>query len=322
MRPELSRLCGVIPANSRPHRASRFLLPVFVCSSVCLLLCCRPAAAQQATVELSYDASASAAATSWVPPSIDQVRDAAVLALPSAEVGVDARLLKVTRRNDLEDLLSSLFVGKEVRALNGLNLYQVEVPTQASFDGQWTWIVAAVARKPGAYELYSFESSGKRGDVAGDFNRFAAHLSLTLSKDELPNFAAFFLETAIPIRRGELVLDQDALRETVGRHYYAEYDGAYRSIDAYAQWWHRFLDGQNVPELNPKAEIEADGRYRVTLNRVVTTDGAHPQLQQWQVEISPEGNVRTVAMRTVFPKAPRWIFYDSPGQPPAAPLIP
>lgn len=320
MRPELSRLCGAIRRSSRPRRARRFRVPVFVCSSVCLLLCCRPAAAQQATVELSYDASA--AASSWAPPSMDQVRDAAVLAIPTLGLGFDSKLLKVTRRNDLEDLLSAMFAGKEVRALNGLNLYQVEVPTQASFDGQWTWIVAAVARKPGAYELYSFEGTGKRGDVAGDFNRFASQLSLTLSKDELPNFAAFFLETAIPIRRGELVLDQDALRETVGRHYYSEYDGAYRSIDAYAQWWHRFLDGQNVPELNPKAEAEPDGRYRVTLNRVVTTDGAHPQLQQWQMEISPEGNVRTVAMRTVFPKAPRWIFYDSPGQPPAAPLIP
>jgi hypothetical protein len=316
MRPELSRLCRDIRTSSGPRRATRFVFLVFVCGCVCGWVCCVPAAAQQATVELRFDASVD---TSWAPPSTDQVRDAAVLALPSTDLSLDSKQLKVTRRPDLEDLLSSIAAAK---GIHGLNLYQVEMPTQASFDGQWTWTVAVVARKPGAYEMYSFESTGKRGDVAGDFNRFAAQLSLSLSKDELPNFAAFFLETAIPIRRGELVLDQDALRETVGRHYYTAYDEAYRSIDAYSEWWHRFLDGQNLPELTPKAEAEPDGRYRVTLSRVVTTEGAHPQLQQWQMEISPEGNVRTVAMRTVFPKAPRWIFYDSPGQPPPAPLIP
>lgn len=310
MRPELSRLCGTIRESSDPRRAAGILLLAFLYCCVC----CIPAGAQQptATAELSFSAPPRA------PLNIEQVRDAAVLAIPSLGLSVDSRLLKVTRRTDLEELLSSIV---EAKGIHGLNLYQVEMPTQASFDGQWTWTVAVLARKPGAYELYSFESTGKRGDVAGDFNRFAAQLSLSLSKDELPNFAAFFLETAIPIQPAELVLDQDALRETVGRHYYTSYDEAWRSIDAYATWWHRFLDGQNVPELSPKAEVEADGRYRVTLSRVVTAKGAHPQLQQWQMEISPEGNVRTVAMRTVFPKAPRWIFYDSPEHP-AAPLAP
>jgi hypothetical protein len=316
MRPRLSRLCRAVGKKSSPRRAAWnvFFPLVFVCVS----MCCPPAAAQQATVELSYNASLNQPAAP-APLSIDQVRDAAVLAIPSLGLSVDSRLLKVTPRTDLQELLSSIVEGK---GIHSLNFFQVEMPSQASFDGQWTWTVAVVARKTGAYELYSFENTGKRGDIAGDFNRFAAHLSLSLSRDDLPNFAAFFLETAIPVRRGELVLDQDALRETVSRHYDSAYDETYRAIDAYAQWWHRFLDGQNVPELSPKAEAEPDGRYRVTLSRVVTTDGAHPQLQQWQMDISTEGNVRTVAMRTVFPKAPRWLFYDSPQQPPAPPLIP
>jgi len=310
MRPELPHWCRATGKNFISRRAAG----LFPLALFCCCLCSVPAAAQQptATAELSFHASPRA------PLDIEQVRDAAMLAIPSLGLSADSRLLKVTRRTDLEDLLSSIVEAKGIR---GLNLYQLEMPTQASFDGQWAWTVAVVARKPGAYELYSFEGTGRRGNVAGDFNRFAAQLSLTLSKDELPNFAAFFLETAIPVRPGELVLDQDALRETVGRHYYTSYDEAWRSIDAYAAWWHRFLDGQNVPELNPKAEIEADGRYRVTLSRVITTEGAHPQLQQWQMEISPEGNVGMVAMRTVFPKAPRWIFYDSPEHP-AAPLTP
>jgi hypothetical protein len=255
----------------------------------------------------------------WAPLSIDQVRDAAVLALPSSEASVDAKQLKVTRRTDLEDMLSSILVGKEIR---GLNLYQMEAPTQASFDGQWTWIVAVAVRGKGAYELYNFESMGKRADVAAEFNRFASELSLTLSKSELANFAAFFLETTIPFRPGEVVLDQDTLRESVGRQYFTAYGEAWRSIDAYAELWHGFLDAKTVSQLEPRAEIERDGRYLVTLHRVVTTEGAHPQVQQWQLEISPEGNTQITSMRTILPKAPRWMFYDSRQQANVAPVLP
>ena len=77
-----------------------------------------------------------------------------------------------------------------------------------------------------------------------------------------------------------------------------------------------------MSELAPGAEIERDGRYRVTLHRVVTTEGAHPQVQQWQLEISPAGNVQGTSMRTIWPKAPRWIFYDSPQQTNVAPILP
>ncbi len=262
-----------------------------------------PAAAQQAT------AGRPLAALS--PLTIEQVRDAATLALPRADLKIDPKLLKVTRRADLEDLLSTIVPPGGKRSFY---LYQVEMPTQASYDGQWTWIVAVVARKDG-YELYSFESTEKRSDTEREFNRFASELSLSLSLFDLENFATFFLETTVPFRPGEIVLDQDSLRDTVGRHYTASYAETWRSIDAYSKWWHGFLDADGVAALGPRTEVEQDGRYRVTLNRVVTAEGAHPQVQQWQLEISPGGNVQAASMRTIFPKAPRWIFYDSPDQP-------
>jgi len=255
----------------------------------------------------------------WTPLSLEQVRDAASLALLRSESRVDAKLLKVTRRPDLEYLLSTIV---QRRGSQGLYLYQVEIPSQASYDGQWTWIVAVVARRQEAYELYSFESMGKRADVAAEFNRFASELSLSLSKSELANFAAFFLETTVPFRPGEIVLDQDTLRESVGRHYFTAYDEALRSIDVYSQLWHGFLDAETASKLGPRAEIEPDGRYRVTLHRVVTTEGAHPQVQQWQLEISPEGNAQVTSMRTILPKAPRWMFYDSPRHTNVAPVFP
>ena len=91
---------------------------------------------------------------SWTPLSIEQVRDAASLALPRSESRVDAKLLKVTRRPDLEYLLSTIV---QRRGSQGLYLYQVEVPSQEPVDdGQWTWIVAVAAQGQEAYELYSF----------------------------------------------------------------------------------------------------------------------------------------------------------------------
>lgn len=303
MRPRPSHWCRDVLGNAGLLRATAIL---FIA-----LGCWHPCGAQQANPEARLAA--------WTPLSIEQVRDAASLALPRSESRVDAKLLKVTRRPDLEYLLSTIVQG---RGNQGLYLYQVEVPSQASYDGQWTWIVAVAARKQEAYELYSFESIEKRADVGAEFNRFASELALSLSKSELANFAAFFLETTVPFRPGEIVLDQDTLRDSVGRHYFTAYDEAWRSIDAYSRWWHGFLDGESVSELAPRAEIEQNGRYRVTLNRVVTAEGAHPQVQQWQLEISPEGNVQVTSMRTILPKAARWIFYDSPQQTGVAPVLP
>ena len=303
MRPRLSHCCRDVLGNAWLLRATAILFLA--------LGFWQPCGAQQANQEARLGA--------WMPLSIEQVRDAASLALPRSESRVDAKLLKVTRRPDLEYLLSTIV---QRRGSQGLYLYQVEIPSQASYDGQWTWIVAVAARRQEAYELFSFESMGKRADVAAEFNRFASELSLSLSKSELANFAAFFLETTIPFRPGEIVLDQDTLRDSVGRHYFMAYDEAWRSIDAYSRWWHGFLDAETASQLAPRTEIEPDGRYRVTLSRVVTTEGVHPQVQQWQLEISPAGNVQVTSMRTIFPKAPRWMFYDSPQQVNVAPVLP
>jgi hypothetical protein len=303
MRPRLSHYCRDVLGNAGLLRAAAIL---FIALGFW-----QPCAAQQANQEAHLGV--------WMPLSIEQVRDAASLALPRSESRLDAKLLKVTRRPDLEYLLSTIV---QRRGSQGLYLYQVEIPSQASYDGQWTWIVAVVVRRQEVYELYSFESMGKRTDVAAEFDRFASELSLSLSKSDMTNFAAFFLETTIPFRPGEIVLDRDTLRESVGRHYFTAYDEAWRSIDAYSRLWPGFVDAKTVSDLGPRAEIERDGRYRVTLHRVVTTEGAHPQVQQWQLEISPEGNAQVMSMRTILPKAPRWMFYDSPQQTNVAPVLP
>ena len=318
MRPGLSHWRGVIRKSAGLRHA---IFIFFIALGFCGLC-----GAQEANPQARVGTSA--------PPSIDQVRDAVLLASGNSELSVDPTLLKVTHRDDLEDLLSSLLRTKRTQ---GLYLYQVDASIQAGSDGPisgllgnwqfecaspWTWIVAVAAWKPGAYELYSFRSQANGADGTGEFNRLMSQLSLSLSKYDLANFAAFFLETAIPMRPGEIVFDRETMRAVVGLRYYARYDDLWRSLDAYSQWSRAFSDGEKMLEVAPKAEIEQTGRYLVTLDRVVGTEFTHPQLQQWQVEVSLEGNVWTTAMRAIFPKAPRWVFYNSPELSNAARLRP
>src|ERR1700741_1930796 len=116
MRPGRSHLRGVIRKSAGLRRAiSIFFIALGFCG-----LCGAQEANPQGRVG------------TLTPPSIDQVRDAVLLASGSSELSVDAKLLKVTHRDDLEDLLSSLV---HARRTQGLYLYQVDVSTQASFDG-------------------------------------------------------------------------------------------------------------------------------------------------------------------------------------------
>ena len=116
MLPGLSHLHGVIRKSAwLRHAISIFFIALGFCGL------CR---AQQANPRARVGA--------LIPPSIDQVRDAVLLASGSSDFSVDANLLKVTHRVDLEDLLSSLV---HAGRTPGLYLYQIDVATPASFDG-------------------------------------------------------------------------------------------------------------------------------------------------------------------------------------------
>jgi hypothetical protein len=82
-----------------------------------------------------------------------------------------------------------------------------------------------------------------------------------------------------------------------------------QTLEAYTQWWQGFQT--NGPAVTPTVRFE-NGRYRVVLKRVLMIAGRHPQLQEWDLEISRDGNVRVLAMHPIFPKQPGWLFYDSP----------
>src|SRR6202140_2599938 len=119
MRPRLSHCCRDVLGDARLLQATAIL-------SLALGFW-QPCGAQQVIQEARLGV--------WTPLSMEQVRDAASLALPRSESRVDAKLLKVTRRPDLEYLLSTIV---QRRGSQGLYLYQVEIRSHASCHGQRT----------------------------------------------------------------------------------------------------------------------------------------------------------------------------------------
>ena len=89
MRPRLSHWCRDVVGIAGLLRATAILFLAVGFCQMCV--------AQQANPEGRLGA--------WPPLSIDQVRDAATFTLPLSESRVDTKLLKVTRRPDLENLL-------------------------------------------------------------------------------------------------------------------------------------------------------------------------------------------------------------------------
>jgi hypothetical protein len=46
------------------------------------------------------------------------------------------------------------------------------------------------------------------------------------------------------------------------------------------------------------------------VKRILLTFGAYPELQQWDLQVSHDGRVRVLAVKSIFPKGGQWVFYD------------
>jgi len=65
-----------------------------------------------------------------------------------------------------------------------------------------------------------------------------------------------------------------------------------------------------APQLAPVVALKSNGRYQVTLKRLVRYAGREPEVQNWQLEVTRNGEVRVLAMQTIFPAHQGWLFYD------------
>jgi len=135
-----------------------------------------------------------------------------------------------------------------------------------------------------------------------------SQLALSIPKEKAASFAGFFLGSCVGGEQEEIVLDEEEFRYAVQRYYFGTYGAIRRALEAYSQWWQGFQT--NAPDLAPTIRFE-NGRYRAVLKRILMIVGKHPQLQEWDLEVSRDGKVRVLAMQPIFPKEIRWLFYDS-----------
>ena len=236
----------------------------------------------------------------------EQAREAAEQAVSKAASGAKNEPLKIYRRADLEQFLLTVEEKKPVR---DVYFYELQRPPRTAFDASSVWVVAVAGSTREVYQLYGFESWRGSNESAQEFNRLISQLALVIPREKAASFARFFLGSCAGEAPEEIVVDEERLRHAVQRYYFGTYGALWRALEAYSQWWQGFQT--SVSALAPSIRLE-NGRYRVFLKRLQTSVGRHPQVQEWDLEISPNGEVRVLAIQPIFPKEPHWLFYDSP----------
>lgn len=236
----------------------------------------------------------------------EQAREAAEQALSKAAAISNNQPLKIYRRADLEQFLWTVEEKKPVR---DVYFYEVQSSPRRASDASSVWVVAVAGSTREVYQLYGSESQRGANETAQEFNRLISQLALTVPKEKAASFARFFLGSCAGEEPEEIMLDEERLRHAVERYYFGAYGAVWRALEAYGMWWKGFQT--TVSPVEPSISLE-NGRYRVLLKRLLIGGGRHPQVQEWDLEISPRGEVSVLAIQPIFPKEPRWMFYDSP----------
>ena len=213
--------------------------------------------------------------------------------------------ITVQRRADLEDLLHTVAEHKQIRRVF---FYEVH-SEQRALHYAASWVVAVSPSTPHDYDVYSFEGHRNSDEALHEFNRFAFDLELSVPESQATQFAGFFLTSCDAVQPGQFVKDENDVRVVVENFYYAKFSGVWRTLDAYVWWWRGFQ--ASAVSVAPKTQHDEKGRYNVLVNKVVTSDEKHPEVREWKLDISPEGQVRVLAVQLIYPPEPRWLFFDS-----------
>jgi hypothetical protein len=183
-------------------------------------------------------------------------------------------------------------------------------PPQTVFDGPNPRVIAVAPVGREVYELYDFQKSNVSSDSSQEFNRLMSTLELSISEPSVAGFARLYLGSCDAGGVGQIIYDEDGLRSAVENYYFASLGSdVWRTLSAYTWWWPGFQ--KTSSSLQPTVKLNATGFYDISLKELVTPDGKHPELHQWDLEISPEGKVRVLATQLIFPPEPRWLFFDS-----------
>jgi hypothetical protein len=236
----------------------------------------------------------------------DMVRDVAEQTIRNSRSGSSDERLNIQRRPDLDELVLALEAKKPVK---DVYFYEAQSPPGMVSESSLAWVVAVARFTPDVYKFYSFLGSTGPDALLQEFNRFTTQLALSIPEEKATSLARLFLESCVEGDAKEIVLDEEMeLRLAVQNYYFATYGDIWRALDGYSRWWRGFE--AHSAAIAPTVAIDSNGRYRVVLNRLLTFIAKHPQVQQWELEISRRGEIRVLATRLIFPDQPSWVFYD------------
>jgi hypothetical protein len=233
-----------------------------------------------------------------------QLREAVTQAVRMTHPGTAEEFVKIQSRADLDAGLSKI-AGK---ASGNVSFYEAaSSPAVATASDDPVWAVVSGDASQGSYKLHSFASSDGFDQSSHEFNRLISQLSLSLNNDQAASLAHFFLGCCDRGMRGEIVGDEDLLHHTIEREYLQAYGDVWRTLEAFSQWWQGYQ--QTTYEFPPAVQKE-HGDYRISIEAVVVNYGMHPQLQQWNFELSSDGKVNVLSVQPIYPKESRWLSYD------------
>lgn len=208
----------------------------------------------------------------------------------------------IIRRQDLEAELST--IAKTVAGK--VFFYDVQSPERPAAGNDSLWAVVPTGTEGKSYRLYSFDSSEGVDEVSREFNRLMSQLKFSIADEHAGDLARFFLRCCVRGEPGEVVADEDSLHHAVERYYLAVFGDGARTLEAFARWWQAYEAATASPASAPAA---ADKR-RIAVKRILLIFGMHPELQQWDLQVSRDGTVRVLAWESVFPKRRPYVFYD------------
>jgi hypothetical protein len=234
-----------------------------------------------------------------------QLREAVAQAVRMTHPGAADASVKIQPRADLDEDLSRI-AGK---AGGNVSFFETATaPAVPAAKDDPVWAVVSGDSPQESYKLYSFDNSESFEQSSQEFNRLISQLALSLDNKKAASLAQFFLGCCNRGTHGEIVADEDLLHHTVEREYLNAYGDVWRTLEAFTEWWQGY---QHSTFQFPLPVIpERGGAYRITMETVVTSFGMHPQLQQWNFELSADGSVRVLSVQAIYPKESRWLSYD------------
>jgi hypothetical protein len=234
-----------------------------------------------------------------------QLREAVAQAVRISHPRATDESVKIQPRADLDEDFSKI-TGKT----NGnVSFYETATgPAVPTAKDDPVWAVVSGDSPQESYKLYSFDNSESFEQSSQEFNRLISQLTLSLDNDKAASLAHFFLGCCNRATHGEIVPNEDILHHTIESEYLRSYGDVWRTLEAFTEWWQGY---QHSAFRFPPAVIPEDGgAYRITVETVAASFGMHPQLQQWNFELSSDGKVHVLSVQAIYPKESRWLSYD------------